>query len=253
MLSSTTRSSQPPTDLLRDVDALVRDQEEPFGSLSIYAQWRVNQCAHDAGVTVLLDGQGADELFGGYPGTDSARPRRAPLFIGRVLRERAASVYASRDAARLGARVDPPGEEWGDERLRQTFASSLPGLLRYADRDSMAHSREVRLPFLDRRIAEFALSVPDGFLWRGGQTKAVLRDAVRGTVPDAILDRTDKVGFEPPQAEWLADPAVRAWAADVLADPAPLIDAAAVRADLKAGTWRDHGALWRALNVQMWL
>ena len=170
-------------DLLADVDALVRDQEEPFTSLSIYAQWRVNRCAREVGVTVLLDGQGADELFGGYPGTESARSRRAPRLVGRFLRRRAVSVYASGEAGRTGASVDPVGEEWADERLRQTFASSLPGLLRYADRDSMAHSREVRLPFLDRRIAEFALSVPHEFLWRQGQTKAVLRDAVRGVGP----------------------------------------------------------------------
>jgi asparagine synthase (glutamine-hydrolysing) len=162
-------------DLLRDVQALVRDQEEPFGSLSIYAQWRVNRCAREVGVTVLLDGQGADELFAGYPGVEDARPRRAPRWVGALARRRAASPYATAEAARTGARREPPGAEWrGDtplqgELLRQTFASSLPALLRYADRDSMAHSREVRLPFLDRRIAEFALS-PFRFAptWRRG-------------------------------------------------------------------------------------
>ncbi|HEV2060657.1 MAG TPA: asparagine synthase (glutamine-hydrolyzing), partial [Solirubrobacteraceae bacterium] len=57
-----------PAGLLEDLDELVRDQEEPFGSLSIYAQWCVMKAAREAGVTVLLDGQGADELFGGYEG-----------------------------------------------------------------------------------------------------------------------------------------------------------------------------------------
>ncbi len=55
-------------ELLDDLDSLVRDQEEPFGGLSIYAQWRVQRAAREAGVTVLLDGQGADELLGGYDG-----------------------------------------------------------------------------------------------------------------------------------------------------------------------------------------
>ena len=71
----------------------------------------------------------------------------------------------------------------------------------------MAHSREVRLPFLDRRIAELALSLPALFLYRNGVTKRVLRDAARGHVPESVLARRDKVGFEPPQARWLAEPA----------------------------------------------
>ncbi len=244
-------------ELLADMDRLVRDQEEPFGSLSIYAQWRVNQRAHAEGVTVLLDGQGADELFAGYPGVTGKR-FGAPAFAGRLLRRRAASPYATAEAAAAGARVEPPGAEWkGDsplhgELLRQTFATSLPALLRYADRDSMAHSREVRLPFLDRRIAEFALSVPEDFLVRDGVRKAVLRDAVRDVVPARVLDRTDKVGFEPPQAKWMADDRFRALAGDAIRG-GRFIDRAAVEADLRAGAWRDHGALWRALNAELWL
>jgi asparagine synthase (glutamine-hydrolysing) len=121
----------------------------------------------------------------------------------------------------------------------------------------MAHSREARLPFLDRRIAEFAFSAPAAYLRRGPVTKAVLRDALRGTVPDRILDRRDKVGYEPPQAVWLADERVRARAAEVLLDAgartAGLVDRAAVEADVRAGAWRDHAGLWRALNAELWL
>ena len=71
----------------------------------------------------------------------------------------------------------------------------------------MAHSREVRLPFLEPDVAEFALSLPAGFVYRNGVTKAVLRDAVRGIVPREVLARRDKVGFETPQAAWFAEPA----------------------------------------------
>ena len=67
----------------------------------------------------------------------------------------------------------------------------------------MAHSREVRLPFLSAELAEFCLSLPAGFLYRDGVRKAVLRDAVRGVVPATVLERRDKVGFETPQAAWL--------------------------------------------------
>ena len=71
------------------------------------------------------------------------------------------------------------------ELLRQSFHTSLPQLLRYADRNSMAHSREVRLPFLSRAVAEYGFSLPAAFVYRKGVTKAVLRDAVRGIVPAA--------------------------------------------------------------------
>ncbi len=279
-------------ELLRDLPALVRDQEEPFGSLSIYAQWRVFRAARDAGVTVLLDGQGGDELFGGYPGAAGwalrargARPVARALLagghargdvlraIGSELLPRAAahrhrrglaSAYVARDVADAAVRVEPPvvpGSEHGSplrrELMRQSFHTSLPQLLRYADRDSMAHSREVRLPLLDRRIAEFALSAPPEYLIGAGVTKRILRDAVRDVVPREILARRDKVGFEPPQARWLAAPAAVELAAEVLLDPASraagLYDLAAVEADVRARSWRDPAALWRALNVALWL
>ena len=278
-------------DLLEDLPALIADQEEPFASLSIYAQWRVNRAAKEAGVVVLLDGQGADELLGGYPGLDAinaasqgwpaigrsaiAAPMatasalaggRAPRRLQRWLQARAASPYAAPGAVAAACAVAPVGAIWTRRRngsplrrelLRQTFASSLPGLLRYADRDSMAHSREIRLPYLDRRVAEYALSLPVATSCHDGVSKAVLRDAVRDVVPAAILDRADKVGFEPPQAQWLATPGLRELARDVLLDRdariAPLLDRGAVESDLRAGAWRDHAALWRALNAELWV
>jgi asparagine synthase (glutamine-hydrolysing) len=143
------------------------------------------------------------------------------------------------------------------ELLRQTFHTSLPELLRYADRSSMAHSREVRLPFLDRRVVEFALSLPADFVYRGGVTKAALRDAVRGVVPEEILGRRDKVGFEPPQAAWFAEPAFVARIRETLLDrearSRDLYDTAAIEADARHGKWRDPNGIWRALNLELWL
>jgi asparagine synthase (glutamine-hydrolysing) len=161
----------------------------------------------------------------------------------------------------LGER--PPAEPWARdgaplrrELLAETFFTTLPALLRYADRSSMAHSREVRLPFLDRRVAEFAFSLPAAFLYRRGLTKAILRDAVRGAVPDSILARRDKVGFDPPQAQWLADAGFRALVGDVLLDPAAraggLYDTRAIESDARTGSWRDPDAVWRALNAELW-
>ena len=121
----------------------------------------------------------------------------------------------------------------------------------------MAHSREARLPFLDRRIAELALSLPPQFLHRGGVRKAILRDAVRDVVPAVVLDRRDKVGFEPPQARWLQDPAVMARMAEVVLDPgsraAALYDRATLESDVRAGRWRDPKGAWRVFNLALWL
>jgi asparagine synthase (glutamine-hydrolysing) len=280
-------------DLLADLADVIGCQGEPFGSASIYAQWRVMRSARDAGITVLLDGQGADELFGGYPsalgwalrsqgmagvarGLLSRTERanlvlamegeriRAPMLFVSAFRRRQTTPYASREVRETVARrprLLTPSDGFrtplARELLRQTFHTSLPDLLRYADRNSMAHSREVRLPFLDRRIAEFALSLPAKFLYRRGVTKAVLREAVRGIVPAEVLARRDKVGFEPPQATWFAEPAFLSTISDVLLDRTArtrgLYDAAAIELDLSSGRWRDPGGIWRALNLELWL
>jgi asparagine synthase (glutamine-hydrolysing) len=277
--------------LSADLGAFVAAQQEPVLKLNQYAQWSVFAAAREAGVTVLLDGQGADELLAGYILTRgyalrSLGPRamtrayarepevRLPLrlalgrdlmpdAVARRMRGRYGSPYATAGAVAIGAAASPQEPDWKrrrdplrDELLREAFFISLPHLLRYGDRNSMAHSREVRLPFLDRRVAELALSLPPGFLIRDGFTKAVLRDAVRDLVPADVLARRDKVGFEPPQAQWLGSEQGRAWAREVLLDPSArdqeAIDVSAVEADLDAGAWRDPDALWRAMNVQLW-
>jgi asparagine synthase (glutamine-hydrolysing) len=280
-----------PTALVEDLPRVVLDHEEPVGSLSIYAQWCVMAAAKEAGVTVLLDGQGGDELFAGYPTALGfalrSLPRRAALrevagapsraaavarslamdFLPdparRVYRRRTATAYASPELVAATAQAERPllrlanGSPLGRELLAETFDTSLPSLLRYADRSSMAWSREVRLPFLDRRVAELALSLPASFLYRDGTTKRILRDAGLGLVPDPILERTDKVGFEPPQRRWLEDPLLRDHVAGVLLDSNArargLYDSAQVEADARAGAWRDPDGIWRAYNVEVWL
>ena len=282
-------ATEPTLERLRaDLPAFVAAQQEPVLKLNQYAQWSVFEAARAAGVTVLLDGQGADELLAGYILTRgyalrSMGPRamarayatepavRLPLRLavgdallpGAVatrLRRRDVSPYATAAAADAGAAVVEERPDWPrprdplrDQLLREAFFTSLPQLLRYGDRNSMAHSREVRLPFLDRRVAELALSLPPGFLIRDGFTKAALRDAVRDLVPAEVLARRDKIGFEPPQARWLGSPEGRAWAAEVLLDADdPAIDRSAVEEDVRAGAWRDPDALWRAMNVVLW-
>ena len=79
----------------------------------------------------------------------------------------------------------------------------LEELLRYADRNSMAHSKEIRLPFLSHELVEFIFSLPSHLKIRNGWTKWLLRKTMEKNLPDNITWRKDKIGFEPPQKEWM--------------------------------------------------
>ena len=136
-------------------------------------------------------------------------------------------------------------------------AGGLPMLLRYADRNAMAVSVENRVPYLTTAIVDFALALPDEILIApDGTLKKVLRDALRGIVPDAILDRRDKIGFETPEAQWFQRHAsVRALARDTAALALPPCFAPAIANDIRAlGDGRIPFAphLWRAINVIRW-
>ena len=122
----------------------------------------------------------------------------------------------------------------------------------------MAHSREVRLPFLERRVAEFCLSLPAGFVYRDGVTKAVLRDAVRASCRRRCSSAETRSASRPPQAAWLLPSRHGSrGSCEVLLDPAArargLLDLGAVEADAAAGRWRDSSGIWRALNLELWL
>jgi len=87
----------------------------------------------------------------------------------------------------------------------QLLRTSLPMLLHWEDRDSMAHSIEARVPFLDYRLVELALGLPDALKIAGGVTKRVLREAMAGILPEAVRTRMDKLGFQTPEEEWLRE------------------------------------------------
>lgn len=115
------------------------------------------------------------------------------------------------DVGRLGAQPVHPyaAEERSPRNSMQSLSRSqllevsLPMLLHLEDRNSMAHSIEARVPFLDYRLVEFALGLPDERKISGGVTKMVLRDAMRGILPEAVRGRTDKLGFQMAEDEWM--------------------------------------------------
>lgn len=243
-----------PRELARDLDDMILAQGEPFGSTSIYAQYRVFKLARESGITVTLDGQGADELLGGYQGYPGQRVRSlldggevvsAVAFLrqwstwpGRSLAyglKASAAQFLSGSwysslRAMTASTVRPGWIDTGqlsDQGVRMAFPRQvptpspherhmvaelalsatrrgLPALLRHADRNSMRFSVESRVPFLTVQLAQFLFSLPERFLVSpAGETKHVFRAAMRGIVPDEILDRRDKVGFATPEHDWL--------------------------------------------------
>jgi asparagine synthase (glutamine-hydrolysing) len=84
-----------------------------------------------------------------------------------------------------------------------TMRNGLEELLRYSDRSSMAHSTEVRLPFLNAELVQFIFSLPSFYKIRDGYPKWIMRKLMTGKLPEDVLWRTDKVGYEPPQNIWM--------------------------------------------------
>jgi len=294
------------TDLLTDLDDLIKCQDEPFGSTSIYAQHRVFRSAAEHGVKVMLDGQGADEMLAGYRPYISVRIasllRRGDLLAARRLAFAGARLPGSQSAPRLlakaGASLLPPGvfqhvkhgvdasrpqaDRWidhawfakhgGIERpvsplstslhevlRRDVTSSSLPALLRYEDRNSMAFSIESRVPFLTTSLADFVLRLPASYLLdTDGTTKSVFRSAMRGIVPDGILDRRDKIGFATPEKQWLG--ALSGWV-DTTLDNADRDSLPGLRLEMVRAEWQGICAgqrpfgwhVWRWLNLVRWM
>ena len=138
--------------------------------------------------------------------------------------------------------------------------SPLPALLRYEDRNSMGASIDNRLPFLSPRIIEFVFSLPEEFLVApDGTTKWILRNAMHSIVPDAILDRKDKMAFLVPVAFWLLE--LHEWVSDVLrdADEVPCLDGPEIHRTwhaFKAAGGKpvtDAFLLWRWIFLLMWI
>ncbi|MBF8176684.1 asparagine synthase (glutamine-hydrolyzing) [Herminiimonas contaminans] len=285
-------------ELVRDIDTLIHAQGEPFGSMSIYAQYRVYQLAKENGVTVTLDGQGADEAHGGYTGFPGERIRslldrghfgEAATFLanwakwpGRSVKTglRAAlaelSTGLSHEMMRALAGMNQvpdwirsdvakdmgivgrieryrSGHEASGRRVVAQMSNmltrhGLPALLRHGDRNSMRFSVESRVPFLTLDQVELMLSMPERFLVSpSGETKHLFRAAMKGIVPDEVLFRKDKIGFEPPEKEWILSIAgqARTWLSEDMQIPF-------IRRDMLLAQFDDVIAGRRAFSWQVW-
>src|SRR5262249_37306004 len=121
--------------------------------------------------------------------------------------------WLDHDFIRAYSTARPPFKSFDNLNKALTFFSQdygLRNLLRFADRNSMAFSREVRLPYLSHELVEFLFTLPDSYKLQAGWTKRILRQAMDGIVPDRVRLRVEKLGFEPPQEEWMRHRQMRA-------------------------------------------
>lgn len=246
---STTIRDEEVVSLMQKVTA---QQEEPFSSASVLVQYKVFELAKQHGVTVLLDGQGADETLAGYhkyyrwwwqelyrqKRLRKSEEQKAAQALGikegfgwknkiaALLPEFSASILQSQKAKKAFQHPDlnrefafenkrsfyyatPTSFDLNGALYYNTFVNGLEELLRFADRNSMAHSVEVRLPFLQHQLVEFLFTLPPHFKIHGGWTKWLLRKAVDDKLPKEIVWRKEKVGYEPPQKQWMQNKAVQ--------------------------------------------
>jgi asparagine synthase (glutamine-hydrolysing) len=222
------------------LEKIVWHMDGPGYSPAVFPLWRIMEHARAAGVPVLLEGQGADELLGGYTQYaavalwDSLSRHRPLAFLrdfrsyARTFSVRMLTMWLARERAgfamrayrrRVGAlgTLDPDfvshfgggslpkAAKTVNGRLEADLTRDiLPGLLHYGDAISMAHSVESRLPFLDYRLVEFVSSLPADFKLGGGETKRILRDHLRSVELPAIANRRDKQGYPTPANTWLS-------------------------------------------------
>lgn len=287
-------------DLDEAFDDFVLTLGEPVGGSSVFAHFKVAELTRGRGVTVSLEGQGADELLGGYHGYSGLRLSamlrklelhkavpfavRSSKWPGRsyrkIIRECLKDLGVSRsnqpqempawlDKEVVGAAFasaqflghkshDSSGAERLKNQLRfQLLELGLPGMMRHGDRTSMKFSVESRVPFLTRPIADFLYSLPDEYLVDNrGTSKAILRAAMRGIVPDEVLDRRDKVGFATSEEAWMLRR--RDWVRDILsrADAVSFVNEQEILAHwdrIVSGKARYTSLIWRWINYVRWV
>ncbi len=216
-------------EFFRDIESLNYYQDLPVWSTSTYTQHRVMKLAAEHGVKVLLDGQGADELFGGYShhfmaqwkenlGLASlkqiAESKQSVLngyaLLGKTLLKDTFGLsltyaqYFTSDKKQFGKSQSEKIAKSLNQQLRIDYHGRLKSYLKCEDRCSMAFGIESRVPFADDvELVNYVFSIEGNKKIRNGISKYLLREASKAYLPIEIYQRRDKIGFEAPVQKWL--------------------------------------------------
>ena len=282
--------------LYADIQNFVRAHAEPISSTSPYVQFKVMELAKGKAV-VMLDGQGADEQLAGYHYffglyfKELLTKGNLPLLgreIAAYLKQHKSSYglkaflyFLAPDKLRTSLRVREKGYinedfvkqyEGGNaisnslyaskslkEGLIDHFEYKLEHLMKWEDRNSMWYSIEAREPFLDYRIIERTLALPSDQKIRNGTTKFILREAMKGTLPEKIRLRKDKMGFDNPQNEWLRTKPFQELVSEVLESKTfitkNIIEPAKAKKIYKLhldGKINSANEIWKWIHLEMW-
>lgn len=300
-------------DFVESLPALIRALDEPLAGPGLLPQFCVSRAAREK-VTVVLGGQGGDEIFGGYarylvgyleqslkgaifetqeegehlvtlesiipqlPMLKQYKPLLAKFWRKGLFDEMDARYFRLIDRSEdLGESLNPElVREFDPQQLFTDFQqifnhpdtasyinkmthfdqkTLLPALLQVEDRVSMSVSLEARVPLLDTRIVDLVTTMPPPLKFQGGRTKHVLKKSTRTLLPEAVLERKDKMGFPVPLNEWMRGGQVRDFVADVLLSRASLergVFKQEVLQSLISGQSVGARQLWGALSLELW-
>lgn len=267
-------------EFIEAIDEVVYLQEEPFATPSIFMQYFLFQKAKRIGCKVMLDGQGSDEILLGYERYYSAHLHSLAALT--AVRE----IFRIENNSRLtfrailcslayfsisGIRIhnlkrkfrflkkehtqDFPNIAKLTKGLRDIRAMQkmeiesfqLPHLLRYVDRNSMRHSIEARVPFLDHDLVETCYGISSRLKIKDGWTKHILRVAMHGLVSSNILWRKTKFGFEAPTASWINEVS---GVMELAISQSPLLEKMCQsRLDFKK---IDRATFWKLYSIAKW-
>jgi asparagine synthase (glutamine-hydrolysing) len=230
---------QDAADCLARFEDVMRHQGEPFGGVPVIGFAPLYECAGSLGVTVLLDGNGVDEIFLGYKKyhlADLAQKLGTPAYetalaeymafwqeprasIEKSLAHNRVGGGAAIDgtipfhaeaigAALQGAEVRTPvlpastGSAARDLAMSDLVATKIPRALRFNDRISMMYAKELRVPFMDHELVEWGLALPAENLMNRRGTKAPVRELLRRKIDPAVAEAPKRT-VQSPQREWL--------------------------------------------------
>lgn len=300
-------------DFVSQLPNLIYSLDEPLAGPGLFPQYAVSKLAKEH-VTVVLGGQGGDEIFGGYARyliayfeqalkgaifetheegehlvtLDSIVPNLAILknykpllthFLSKKIFEPMDARYFHLIDRSQGIKSmlnkdmlnnfdenelfsdfqkifnHPDTLSYINKMTHFDQKTLLPALLQIEDRVSMCVSLESRVPLLDTRIINLITSIPPSMKFQGGKTKNILKKAIRGIVPNSIIDRKDKMGFPVPLKEWMDGGIVRDFISDTLLSSKSINRGIYTSAALNQMI-KDQGVggrqLWGALSLELW-
>ncbi len=270
-----------PKSFLEDLQDFVRTQEEPIISTGPYAQYAVMREAAKH-VTVLLDGQGADEMMAGYDPYYyvylnqlktrkqykrlAAETMKSKDIVKKILKGRRNKLKPITNLMQPEFAEKYTGEKMvvinNDLKMRlldDIFKNSLPSLLRYEDRNTMRFSLEGRVPFIDKELLKYLFSLDESAILNAGWNKNILRESMKGILPEKIRARRNKIGFTTPEGEWfkkIHKDLEKILASDEFAHRKYFNQLEVLRQfKLDEKGKGDYGsmAFWRIINVELWL